>query len=812
MQVGTGYCDNPDSRAAGQQAAKAALEKAGRTDVCDLVLLFCASGHNQIVLRQEVAEITGNYDNIFGGGASGIITNEKFGYAGNQVGVACIWMDGSSFEVIAEDGLRESELAAGVRIGRRLGEAGVAENSPVMLFYDVVDRTKGDLRILMATWLLEGIEKGLGFLPDMTGAGLHGDHVGSATGQYIGDKITSHSAFALLFSDDIQIDSIVMHGNRPASPYYKVTKADGPVILEIEGKRALTFIDEILDSSISQDEYPFFLLFGINHGERWGKYNEDNYASRLCLSIDKERGGIVMFEPDMVEGTEFQIMSKAFDLEYMQPKLDDFISKVEDDAIFAMYIDCAGRCAGYGGMDADDAIVIQNAIKDKIPLLGIYVGVEIASIGDRPRGLDWTGMLCVLSKKKGEKRNKIAQKAPCAEAYDAEIKAPCVKAGGAKPEKPADISLDAALELCRQNAAKILALDAQSIKLRHELEQKRRGFGLLAELAVFLRQGRSGSERAFFHVTKRINSALNMQKTVVLFPDTEGKFTISILQGYTSKEKEELMGCQPELDGLLNPDTNVLVTSQDGEEILKELREFVRLPYFISTPIIVRNELSALLITGRMAELPPFLARLEDNDVETVQAIGALLASVLIHKRLDDANKQAQSDVLTGLFNRGALELQAITLLGQEQTAGSKFAFIMIDFDYFKNINDSHGHLAGDEALKALAKALRKNFRSTDIVARIGGDEFAVFCAFEGDKDQLIQKTLTMIEKWNDTPITLENGAVLKATLSIGISITPKDGTTYNELFRKADVALYKSKQLGRNRLTVYDNDTMGEK
>lgn len=800
MQVSVGYSDSPDSKLAGKKAAQEALDKANRNDDCSLVFLFSTARHNQKVLRDEVAALVGSGCPIYGGGAVGVITNEKFGYAGDQVGVACIWLQEAEFSVFTEYGLLESEAAAGERLGKQLANAGVEKDSSVMLFYDAVDQTKTPMRLLMATWILEGIEKGLGFLPDLTGAGMQGDHICTPTQQYLGDTMGDHSAFALAFSDEIRIDNVIMHGCRPASPYYTVTKAEGPVILEINNTPAIAFMEDLFDSAITPEEYPFFLLFGINHSERFNDFDEENYASRLCLGIDKERGGIVMFEPDMVAGTKFQVMFRSLGLDYMAPKLEELYAKLEDrEPLFAMYIDCAGRCAGYGGVDIEDAYVVQDAAnKLGVPLLGLYTGVEIASIGGKPRGLDWTGVFCVFSKSKD---GKITKKE-----HD-------VKAWNVAEKNTTEVKLETEdlRKLAEQNIAKVLELDTGSIAIRHELEQKRRGFSLLAELAVSLRQG-SENESIFFTTTQRLNATLNMQKTIVLVPDAEGKFIPSVLQGYGIEEKAELAGKQINLEpAFLDISHPVLVTGADDAYRFADLREKLHLPYFVSTPVVIENKVAAVLVTGRMMEAPPFLSRLGHNDVETLQAISALLSSVLVYQRLDDANKLAQTDVLTGLYNRRALEVQSSALLKEELAYGRMFAFIMIDIDHFKQINDQYGHIVGDEALEALAQALRSNFRATDVVSRLGGDEFAVFCTMTGDVEQVKHRAEQLIERWAKTPIVAKDGTTFSSTLSIGISVAPRDGVTYNELLHKADIALYKSKQNGRNQYTLYDVRMMEE-
>ena len=629
MKVGIGYGDNPDTHAAGVQAVKMAISGAGRTDPCDIVLLFSTARHDQHILREAVISVTGKPVPIYGGGAVGVITNDYYGYAGDQIGLACIWLDGVGCKAIIDGGMKESEKETGIRMGRELARLGTGPDSPVMMFYDALDCSNG-LRMMMATWLLEGIEKGLGFFPELTGAGLMGDHACSPTKQWIGGDISAYNAIALAFSGDIRIDSVIMHGCRPATQYYTVTKAAGQVILEINGKPAIQFIDELLNSAIAPDQYPFFLIFGVNHGDRWGEYNEDYYASRLCLGIDKASGGIVMFEPDMVEGTEFQLMFRSLDMDYIKPKIDKVFNELNGrDPVFAIYIDCAGRCAGYGGMDLEDALAVQKTVAGRVPLLGLYTGVEIASIGGRPRGLDWTGVFCLFSQSK-DGGGDVRVKTSATSVWDMNAASP----------GPKDAPAEVMARLAEQNAAKILALDTSSIVIRGELEQKRRGFSLLSELSVSLRQG-AGYENVFILTARRINAALNMQRTVVLVRDDKGLFTAKVLQGYSVEEKVKFAGLHVEVPPeFLDPAHPVLVTGAEPTDMFKDFRELLELPYLTSSPIILQGEVYALLITGRLVEASPYLVRLSRSDAETVHAIGALLASVIAGQRLSKAEER----------------------------------------------------------------------------------------------------------------------------------------------------------------------------
>lgn len=399
MRVGVGYSDNHDASMAGVQAAMNALKDVGPDLPCDLILMFATAKHDAGVLRDAVCSVVGGAVPIVGGAAVGAITNDNFGYAGDQVILAAFWFDKVRCDILAEGGLEESEEAVGHRLGQRMGALGLAADSPVALFYDAIDRQVGQLRMIMATSLLKGIEEGLGFLPNLVGAGLQGDFNLSQTSQWTGRDTSSHNALALAFSGGyIRIDNVIMHGCQPATSYYTVTKADRQTVLEINGQPALQFTNQLFGEYISPEEYPFFLILGMNQGDKWAPFNENSYATRLCLAIDRARNGLVMFEPDMVEGTEFQIMSRSVNLDYIAPSIENlFVGLRDRRPVLAMYIDCAGRAAGYTGTDLEDALTVQKAVAGRAPLLGIYTGAEIAPVEGRPRGLSYTGVFSLFS-------------------------------------------------------------------------------------------------------------------------------------------------------------------------------------------------------------------------------------------------------------------------------------------------------------------------------------------------------------------------------------------------------------------------------
>ncbi|UQZ90191.1 hypothetical protein C4J81_13665 [Deltaproteobacteria bacterium Smac51] len=399
MHAGVGFSENPDTVMGGMQAASEALKEAGRSGPCDLVLLFATARHDAPTLREAVASVVGRDVPIIGGASTGAISNTAFGYAGDQIILAAFWLDGSGYNLEIQAELTPGEEEeAGLELGRKLAGRGVRPDSNVLLFYDAINRIDDQVKMIMATPLLRGLEKSLGFLPDLIGAGLQGDYSASPTMQWTGQGTVDHHALALTFSDDVRIDSVIMHGCRPATGYYTVTKADMQTILEINGRPALSFMHELLGPAIPVEDYAFFLIFGINRGDKWGEFDEKSYASRLCLAIDKEREGIVMFEPDMVEGTQFQVMFRSLDLDYMPPRIERLFSGLDGrKPVFALYIDCAGRAAAYSGADLEDAVAVQKTVAGRVPLVGLYTGVEIASVEGVPRGLDWTGVFSLFS-------------------------------------------------------------------------------------------------------------------------------------------------------------------------------------------------------------------------------------------------------------------------------------------------------------------------------------------------------------------------------------------------------------------------------
>src|SRR5579883_16673 len=168
----------------------------------------------------------------------------------------------------------------------------------------------------------------------------------------------------------------------------------------------------------------------------------------------------------------------------------------------------------------------------------------------------------------------------------------------------------------------------------------------------------------------------------------------------------------------------------------------------------------------------------------------------------------AQTDQLTGLPNRGFFLEQLRELSVGAGNAG--YAILLLDLDRFKNVNDSLGHAAGDMLLRLVALRLRSTLRADDVLARLGGDEFAVILAGDADMRMLSLDLARRIAKLIAEPFQLLGHRVEIGT-SIGIALAPEHGLNQEQLLKKADLALYRSKSAGRNCYTVYDHAMSAE-
>ncbi len=165
--------------------------------------------------------------------------------------------------------------------------------------------------------------------------------------------------------------------------------------------------------------------------------------------------------------------------------------------------------------------------------------------------------------------------------------------------------------------------------------------------------------------------------------------------------------------------------------------------------------------------------------------------------------REAREDPLTNLFNRKFFDEQFDRYLRLAEREKRHCALLYLDLDGFKPVNDTYGHGVGDKVLKRAADIFSEQLRSTDLIARIGGDEFIVLLVHPCDREGVKVSANRIIEELKK-PMTID-GADIVTGVSIGAAMFPEDGENKDVLVKKADMALYDAKNTGRGKLVFYD-------
>ena len=203
------------------------------------------------------------------------------------------------------------------------------------------------------------------------------------------------------------------------------------------------------------------------------------------------------------------------------------------------------------------------------------------------------------------------------------------------------------------------------------------------------------------------------------------------------------------------------------------------------------------------------VAPVRDEQGEVTHYVGVLNDVTESKNYEEQLARQANFDTLTGLANRNLLRDRLQQAIVRARRDAATLAVLFLDVDNFKIVNDSLGHTVGDELLREVASRLAASVRESDTVARLGGDEFVVLLvtrsgdgSAEVDVTAVVEKLLARIAE----PVALAEREVRPAA-SIGVSVYPQDGNDADTLLRNADAAMYRAKELGRNRFQFFTAD-----
>lgn len=211
----------------------------------------------------------------------------------------------------------------------------------------------------------------------------------------------------------------------------------------------------------------------------------------------------------------------------------------------------------------------------------------------------------------------------------------------------------------------------------------------------------------------------------------------------------------------------------------------------------LENEYRRLAPDGEIYWVRSTVYMTEDTESHTVRAYYYVHDINESKQRELKFQQQAERDLLTGLYNKGTAEVLIQEAIEQDISLGYLSAYMIVDLDNFKQVNDSLGHAYGDALLSETAKKLQDLCRIGDIVGRIGGDEFALFLRNLRDQSLVNHIAANICGIFHSgTASALKNH---KVTCTVGISLLPEDGCTFDELYTRADLALYEAKRKGKD-------------
>ncbi len=290
---------------------------------------------------------------------------------------------------------------------------------------------------------------------------------------------------------------------------------------------------------------------------------------------------------------------------------------------------------------------------------------------------------------------------------------------------------------------------------------------------------------------------------VVIADELESRYTVKVAEGWG----QEFVGREVALDE--RTWAAWVVRSAEEPQLLGSVAdEKERMPLLVldeglsraesllAVPLRERSRtVGALILSGKRGSFSVVTGHV-------LQMIANQAAAVLGTIRLIERHRElAVRDGLTGLFNRRAFQDLLNSTVARSDRGGGCFGLVLLDIDHFKKLNDTHGHPAGDEALKQVAAVLSRHSRAGDEAARYGGEEFAVVLA-SGEPGNAMQTAERLRREIQETVVRLAGGSI-RLTASFGVAVWPRDGKTPEALLAAVDRALYAAKQGGRNRVVA---------
>jgi diguanylate cyclase (GGDEF)-like protein len=253
---------------------------------------------------------------------------------------------------------------------------------------------------------------------------------------------------------------------------------------------------------------------------------------------------------------------------------------------------------------------------------------------------------------------------------------------------------------------------------------------------------------------------------------------------------------------MLNHREVMVLDASTDEPYLRNLLDRSGTAASVVAPLFAAGEFLGVIAANFGADTP--VTSVHDPDLhERLSGVADQAATAIQNlELLEKISHMAWHDALTGLPNRRLFEDRVEQELVRSRRVGEPVCMFFVDLDHFKSVNDTMGHAAGDDLIQQVARRLVDTVRAQDTVARVGGDEFAILLPGLADQlaiDQLAQRSLESLS----APFSVF-GEEVETSASIGIAMAPDHGDTYDELLSRADEAMYRAKDRGRNAFQMY--------
>ncbi|MCP4687496.1 MAG: diguanylate cyclase [Desulfobacterales bacterium] len=244
-----------------------------------------------------------------------------------------------------------------------------------------------------------------------------------------------------------------------------------------------------------------------------------------------------------------------------------------------------------------------------------------------------------------------------------------------------------------------------------------------------------------------------------------------------------------------------MMPRMEGIDICRRLQQNDDFPFIYTILLTIRKEKDDI-VEALDSGAYDFLSKpVHAAELRARIAVGVRLVAAedKLREYAEKMERIAVTDALTGAFNRRYFFKQAENEIRRAKRYDRTLSFLLLDIDHFKKVNDTHGHFAGDEALKALTESCKSSIRDCDIFARHGGEEFSMILP-ETDEDGafiLAERLRKVIEKMTIS----HEGSRFNFTVSIGVASFKSGDKTVEAVMTRADDALYEAKRKGRNRI-----------